>query len=459
MRILIVNIFFLIVFSSAWTGAAGAEKKTISRTEDPVVITGEKLKGLPGAGSAELSLMAYSAGCFKSIPFQIDERLDNGEYAFQSGPKASRDSNPGLDSNDELVFMVNDLGDRAAPDVLPENASAGVEIEVTDPLVGSKGWAYLFRFPSGAPCSEVDYVRFEVDEEKGHKRVHGKDPGGRSVIMGSPLGAVYPDEFRVVFPDGRIGEDILDREKIRGALKTKLHFDIDFKFDVLTKSKLVAWTDGPVRVIYRADGYLNLGFMDWGGQGYSLITYYRNALIWPMYIEIPFNINPFLNELEMKGYLDFNENVMGHWVYSESNPPPAKILLDGKTSEEEKSLDHETECTWIAGGGPMGTIINRLFFSEEWSMVKRKFYLNEDLETPMPPEDDPGEVAVGYNLVGFINVTELKALFHQHYYFLSGFEQGEERPILNILDHPVQVNVRQLDSCSQLPGPGKGLKP
>lgn len=416
--------------------------KTISRTEDPILVLGRDLKGILGAPLDSLSLMSFDKGSFKPIPFQIDERLPNGEYAFNSGKLASKDPEPNFDENDELVFMANDLGDKAPAGLFPKNAEKGMELEIIDPVNQAKAWVYLFKFSQNPPSSEIDYVRFEPSEK--HKRVYGQGPTGYGVIMGSPINAVYPDEFRVIFPDGAIAEDILDRQKIRGTLITKLGLDIDFKFDVLTKVKLCAWNDGAVRVIYRADGYLELGILKFSGKGYSIITYYRNSLVWPMALEMPFSLAPILKDVQIRGYMDYNQNVLGAKVYSETNPPPPKIFLDGKISDEEKALDYQSECNWIAGYSHLGATINRLFFPEEWSMVKKRFYLNEDLSKKATPEDDPGEIAVGYEFDNFIKVFALKATYYQYYYFLPKLEPGEERMILNILDHPLQVNGKKI---------------
>ena len=433
--------FLFTAFICFYSLEIASQQKSITRTEDPIVINGTELKDILGTSPEVLCLMTFGNGVFNPIPFQIDQKLPNGEYAFSYGEIASLDLNPTLDENDELVFMVNDVGDRAPSGKKPSLAEQGIEIEISDPLNQTKGWVYLFRFQTPAPRSELDYVKFEVDTEGKHKRVYGRDAYGNGLIMGSPLTAVYPDEFRVIFPDGKIGPDILDRQKIRGVMVTKFGFNIDFKFDVLTRIKLLGWIDGPVRVLYLADGYLKLGIIKFSGTGYSLITYYRNSLIWPMYIEIPFSLASFLKDLPIKGYMDYNENVVGHWVYSDNNPP--KIFLDGKMSEDEKKLDYKNECNWIAGYGKLGATINRLIFPKEWSMVKKRFYLKEDLTTKAPPEDDPGEIAIGYEFDNFAKVLALKSTYYQYYYFLTSLEPGGEKPILDIIDHPLKVSIRK----------------
>ena len=436
-----LKVFFLLSLFLALS-SQGLEKKTLTRIYDPIIIEGSQLKPLLGSPLEKLSLIAYLEGELIPIPFQIDEKKENGEYAFKFGEGACADSDPNFDANDELVFLAGDLGDRAKGNIFPDSALQVLELEITDPLDGKKAWAYLALFSQNPPRSNIDYIRFELKDK--HKRVYSYDRFGYGLIMGSPIDAVYPDEFRVILKDGTITPDILDRQKIRGVIHTKLLFDIDFKFDVLTRVRLKAWNDGPVRIMYRADGYLKLGYFKFSGQGYSLVTYYPNCLVWPMYIKVPFNLAPFVKGFELKGYMDYNQNVIPAYVYSESNPAPRKILLDGKTSPEEKNLDTQSECRWIVGYKEYGATINRLIFPEEWKMVKRKFYLKEDLETPAPPEDDPGEIAVGYEFENFEKVLALEATYYQIYYFLPVFKPGDEKPLLNILDHPLKVEVKNL---------------
>lgn len=52
--------------------AIASEKKSITRTEDPVVMKGAELKEMLGALPEVLCLMTFENGVFKPIPFQID---------------------------------------------------------------------------------------------------------------------------------------------------------------------------------------------------------------------------------------------------------------------------------------------------------------------------------------------------------------------------------------------------
>lgn len=57
------------------------------------------------------------------------------------------------------------------------------------------------------------------------------------------------------------------------------------------------------------------------------------------------------------------------------------------------------------------------------------------------PEDHPGAIKIGYNLLGFINLKKGHYVFWQHYYFPRKFKWGEQDKILNILDRPIKVSA------------------
>lgn len=80
-----------------------AQGKTLKRIDDPVVVLGEKLKPLLGTNLKRLTLMAWTGQGLEPIPFQVDEKTPEGKYAFNKGPKAEKDTDPLLDSNDELA--------------------------------------------------------------------------------------------------------------------------------------------------------------------------------------------------------------------------------------------------------------------------------------------------------------------------------------------------------------------
>ena len=115
-----------------------AEHKTITRVDDPVVVESSDFDVLFGAPIENLALMALRRDSWEPVPFQIDQKKPDGTYAFTHGPEASKDPDPNLDANDDLVFMVKDTGDRAGTDQMPEKAGAAIELTITDPKNGHR---------------------------------------------------------------------------------------------------------------------------------------------------------------------------------------------------------------------------------------------------------------------------------------------------------------------------------
>ena len=132
-------------------GFAATRPKTLERIHDTVVMEGKELKGLLGSPINRLALMVFSGEKWAPIPFQIDQKKPDGSYAFTIGPGAGKDPDPNLDGNDELVFMVKDSGDCASGAERPAGARKVLELEITDPKNGRKGWLYLVRFSGKAP--------------------------------------------------------------------------------------------------------------------------------------------------------------------------------------------------------------------------------------------------------------------------------------------------------------------
>ncbi|MFC2094928.1 hypothetical protein ACFLSW_00605 [Candidatus Bipolaricaulota bacterium] len=151
----------------------------------PVVLVGAQI---PWEHVSPSDVVAFSyRGGWTQIPVQIDER-DVAEYAriygFPGGDVVSRggfgenvygevycdpntssgsDSDVSFDANDELVFMLQDAGDRAPGNKLPEfiNPQSGIELTLNDRLSGDTFYVYLFlqsgTLDSGAGVSYVDY--------------------------------------------------------------------------------------------------------------------------------------------------------------------------------------------------------------------------------------------------------------------------------------------------------------
>ena len=138
----------------------GTGIKTITRKPDPVIVTGDNLSGVTGLNPTRLGLYAVEDNKLIPIPFQVDQRDEEGNFFLTEMGGEVQDLSHLFDDNDEVVFMAKDLGDRCFPDQYPTGWKQGIEIEVVDPVNESRGWCYLFAFDRDPERSKQAYTRY-----------------------------------------------------------------------------------------------------------------------------------------------------------------------------------------------------------------------------------------------------------------------------------------------------------
>jgi len=134
----------------------------LTRSQEPVVISGDQMPLFDGAALDDLSVYAYAGAAWQQIPFQFDEVDASGTYTVENGL---------VDANDELVFMAMDLGAQAtASDWITDTGSQSYhrfEIQVSDPLnPGQQGWAYVYRSATLSLTPPADYVSWDAASQR-----------------------------------------------------------------------------------------------------------------------------------------------------------------------------------------------------------------------------------------------------------------------------------------------------
>jgi len=433
----VVGILALILLNSA---ESIAQRKTLSRTEDPVVILGDKLPQLVGKEFNSLSLFSYQNGKFAPIPFQIDEKTASGEYVFTEGEKKSADSDPKFDANDELVFMVFDSGDRANKFDIAGSREI-YEISISDPCGAGQAWVYLATFEKNAPRSNTDYVRMDFNSSTNHFTVTAPN-----YLTKSKADSIIYDYLAFPKPEGGFGPDLVDQLKIRGvisAFRGTLKFQ--FNFDELVKSKVTAWKDGQVRILRRGEGYLDLAAIKIKGSGYAVLFFYPNFFIYPMTLDLPIDLRKILDDIDIHGVTDFTKSAYGWFYYDAQNKLNPEVVLDGKMSEAENNLKLHFDHDWLCHTGKIGTYCHRIIFPKEWSAITREVFYVDNAELNDPPESEPGLSAIGYHFKNFISLKKGPQTYWMHYYFPKNFSPGDEQRLMDILDYPLTIEIKQIE--------------
>ena len=243
-RLLLVSLIFgvLPAMSAVQSQAAPASSSvsTLNRPADPVLLTGADVPSLAGIDPSRLVAFRYAAG-WQQIPVQVDERAVKdfgdiynlgGTYGgvtelvyTDTGTFTGPDSDPTLDSNDEIVFMAKDAGGTAFSLSIPPATipGTGVELRIADPLDPvAVGYVYLFRSDGTLdPGAGQQYVAYAFNLLSGdyldtYRRAAGPNPEN-SAVTTSYYSHHFSDRW---ISDGigitagaATGVDILDRHK------------------------------------------------------------------------------------------------------------------------------------------------------------------------------------------------------------------------------------------------------
>lgn len=214
--------------------------KTLTRQYDPITITG----AFVNVPNSQVFVYRLRNGGWQQIPFQIDEVSALGNYT--SGNDGQ------IDSNDELVFMSNQVGDKAGIDiatVLPIR-SRWYEVELTEPFSPTlKGWVYIVRSAVLTPTNQTDEVTFDP----ALRRITGHT---YSIGWSNSFGGF---DYTSIMTSG----NILDRSKTRITAPPFGTFSENSS--LLSPNTMTLIKDGPVRVITQQQGSnatknVNLGY-------------------------------------------------------------------------------------------------------------------------------------------------------------------------------------------------------
>ncbi len=411
-------------------------KKTLMRKSDPVVVTGIRIEKLAGSDIEKIRVYAAATnGVLSPIPFQIDERDERGSLVFPFGPKKSKDSSPSFDANDELIFMAKDTGWRVARASWPKTVDKSAEIEVSDPINGTKGWVYAFTFASPPPHSGVDYVSVSST--------------GFTVTTPYFISKFCRDAtisfcgISLTEAGGGDGKNYMDRLKVRAHAVTKyVRIPIE-KSENDFSSELLAYIDGPVRVIRRTN---NKMFLFWKIPTPGSIVdnvYYYNSFIFPTEVDVPFDLAAMLEEVRFRVTTDHGSRAKGFRFINSNNPSGATI--DGKMDAAEKSLKLDPYAWMLIRGttpGRKGGWFSRLLYDPGVS-AKPYLYYTDDEKAADAPESERGQFGnIGYDIRNMELLKKGVWRLTSYMYNVPDYRTGDEKELMNILDHPLRITVR-----------------
>jgi hypothetical protein len=243
----------------------------------PIVLNGAMLPDFLGGPITALRVID---GCGTSIPFQVDEKTNDGEYICPEGKRPNTDlSDNSLDLQDEIVFLWEDAdscgtGEDSCDNVVEDSArGAAVPVTMVQGTVKRRVWVVM---DTSIPFSPVSYCSYD------HVKEYLKTP------------YYYAQFAHNRFHFTRAG--IMDFENLQYLdLTSELRVEIMFKIlwglipVRFSEESIVCHVNrykaGPVRLIRRGDLYISLGF---GIKASRAVVY---QMCYPDVVKVPVTVH------------------------------------------------------------------------------------------------------------------------------------------------------------------------
>ncbi len=420
------------------------DMKGISRIIDPITLTGKDLSRLLGRPIKSLRMVSLKHDEIIPIPFQIDEKDQDGNYIFRTSDPQLEDSDHGLmDENDEISFMAMDLG-KSLPAGAEIRKDLITAIEVTDPVDRGRGWCYITTEEIVPQTSSIDYVSYDPQEDLIRTR---------NFRIGFSPEAPISYRDTTITPEGggnntRINERVLTRISTRFLRVFHVsRSEEDFR------SACKGYIDGQIRIIKRVGNSMRQVFGKYGPEVVVNYTFYHSNWIMPNIIDLPVDVGKFVSSLSLRGGTDWTHEAQGMTFYTKYIPPGIAVI-DGHMTEEEKNMDLrlDIEHIWhlytgaLTGAG-QGSLLYRILmddYLQKTLQVRTNYYdkFNDpDHEEDPVSEDNYKRFFEGsYQWTGMEKLPKGRYYLTSHAFIMPDYSNpGDEQKYMDILDKPLQV--------------------
>lgn len=401
----------------------------IDRRFEAVEKRAEGLRRLAGTPIEKIGVVAYRDGVAHPIPFQIDERGEEGLAVDADSDVPTVDDQPGvLDADDTLVFLPCDAGERA-PDARVDRRDRR-EIVLDDPITKKTGWVYVV-VADDPPRTDRRYVDYDPKVDLVKTAVYR-------------LGMVntLPRYFAVALA-GPFGPNLLDGARLRAEATLHaglVHWSQDEDDGI---HEMIGWRTGPVRVVRRTRHKVELGMGIHLTAGTAHTYFYPQHVYGPGSLKLPFSPSVFFADINGFGGADFRD--LRGWRLIAPGTPPHGFRIDGKMGELEKAFaaNPPRPASWFALARDGEALVVVLTMSEELAKtVPLELVYLDDEKRAAPPEDVVGALPlVGMRGRDVQDVEAGSYRFQIQAFMMPGWTPGKERELLDQLAHPLNVFV------------------
>lgn len=397
----------------------------------------------------ELHLFAYRAGQWREIPFQIDERgLEinaDGDTTLNSYFPNAKDGM--LDDSDELLFMAQDAGERAAANEWFDDANAKkntrYEIRVTDPLTQRLGYVYLYRSNTLAADPLLPtYVKYAAgpianpaaDTVRGVSYSQGHTSNG------------IPNYLTVSPAFGGTGADFIDRLKlrIRATVPVFGNQTINENDNLVATAGGIRTVQGRVRVIRQVRERLQIFLF---GTPIPVDTLAISLFFYPYSAQLAgeINLTSTLGARLLRASFDFDPNVSNQAWHNQNVGPRIVTGTSGTLSPTEAQIVLLPKRNWFTMGSIHGSLTG-IFSMDPIANTTQQFYFcDTQSSTACDGTPDTGDNRsygdTGFKIESASAIVARFQLGMSAFYLKPGLTRNEAAALSANAETPVQITT------------------
>jgi len=261
----------------------------------PVIVAGFKIRQAARYPIQAYRLFRSDNGVATSIPFQIDEINQYGDYVLDQGQEVTKNDGNGIfDLQDELAFMGDDVGMVSTPKSWPKGQKPNLIFEIRQTFKDSTpklkpGAVYLgvyFRKPP--PLSKKKYVVFDQlnGAVKTSRYLYSFDKKNYLVVNSVDMYSRSKEPQKIPLIDS-------STFYLKADLKYFLTFEIHHK-DI--QSYLEAYKVGPIRSIVRVTFFYRFLKINFELGMYTELSLFSNSVVLPAIMYNPLDSETNLND-------------------------------------------------------------------------------------------------------------------------------------------------------------------
>lgn len=423
----------------------GRDLRDLDRQIDPVEVAGHDISPLIGAATNNIRVYASRNKKLLPIPFQIDQKNSEGDWVWAVVPEhraksiVSHEDNDSefsqpqtrdlttddqdplsksvFDSNDILVFMARDTGDRHF-NAISEPGSATVELKISDSQNGTNGWVYIVRYESTPPArANQQYVTYQENARR---------------VVAPSYEFVYSAEHSVMLDDLTVsGVSILEQSRIAGKVKAGLGpLTKTMKFDERAIDGYDAgYINGPVRVIKRSIDHVEMG------AGIRSPDVNCDHYYYPWHAEVPmlFSIRFPVKGVEILATSKYRSGIF----HSARVPEMKESIGFGVDRSSSNLLEDRKDARWLGLYGDGLTVL---------TLIKIPENIGEYFSIEPYLVDNPGRaVEAGYFIQTRQNIVKGDHVLHSVYLVLEDSKGHDEASkAINLLNNKLHVEATAL---------------